>query len=86
MLFSPCNVNTVARKQLINILQCRMCPGCIHKFAFQCSKYGTISNNMSVLKFNKVLSIFRTNLRMMSINTTKKFEGKVAVVTASTDG
>ena len=41
---------------------------------------------MSVLKFNKVLSIFRTSLRMMSVDATRKFEGKVAVVTASTDG
>ena len=48
--------------------------------------FANITNNMSVLKFNKVMSIFRSNLRMMSINTTRKFEGKVAVVTASTDG
>ena len=62
--------------------------GCIHinllskpDFA-----YADISNNMSFLKHNKVLSIFRSNLRMMSVNSKKKFEGKVAVVTASTDG
>ena len=48
--------------------------------------YADISNNMSLLKFNKVLAIFRSNLRMMSVNITKKFEGKVAVLTASTDG
>ena len=56
---------------------------CLPVFDFT---YANVSNNMSVLKFNKVLSIFRTNLRMMSVDATRKFEGKVAVVTASTDG
>ena len=47
--------------------------------------YATTFKTMSFLKFNKVLSFFRSNLRMMSVDTTRKFEGKVAVVTASTD-
>ena len=29
--------------------------------------YADISNNMPLLKFNKVLSIFRSNLQMMSL-------------------
>ena len=42
--------------------------------------------NMSIKMFNKILTILRYNVRMTSVSTTRKLEGKVAVVTASTDG